>query len=74
MGKKYVKNFEEATEAIQDIVFNAKIPVISMVAILETTKFELLRHSKGADAKKAKEFLEALQKKADMQSDNKGVS
>ena len=71
----HVKNFEAATKAIDDIVFNAKIPIHSMVAILETKKFELLKsHTDYADKKEAEKYFEALQKKGEKQNANKGVS
>ncbi|KKL99944.1 hypothetical protein LCGC14_1809380 [marine sediment metagenome] len=69
-----VKSFREAQKAISNIVQKARIPVISMIAILETEKFQLLsRVDKTADEKDAKKFFAELQAVADERAENAGV-
>ena len=70
-----VKDYDEAVAAIHDIVHNAKIPVIVMVAILEVTKHRLLtEHFLSKKTAEAKKFFEAMQKEAEKQDAGNGVS
>ena len=69
-----VKSYHEAMKAIQDIVFDAKIPIITMVAILEVTKQKLLiENALHQKEKEAKEFFDKLQECAEEASENAGV-
>ncbi len=74
--KRCAKDFEEATAAIRGIAFNAKIPVLSMIAILELTKHDLLSSPRLISMKTedVKRFFAAVQKKADETHTSKGVS
>ena len=70
-----VKNYNEAVEAIHNIVFKAKIPVHSMVAILEQEKYQLLSMSMTSqDANEATKFFAALQKETEEKHAKQGVS
>ena len=69
-----VKSYKEASKAIQDIVHNAKIPVITMIAILEATKFQLLsNHNKVMNSRDLEKFFTAIQKEAEERAATRGV-
>ena len=70
-----VKNYEETVKAIHNIVHGAKIPVITMVAILEVTKYQLLEtHSSAQNAKEAAAYFAMLQEEAQKKAASRGVS
>ncbi len=70
-----VKDYKEAVEAIDDLVFRAKIPMLTMVAVLEVTKHRLMmEHTLHGMEKETVRFFAKLQKEAEKQNAGRGVS